>query len=103
MKNDLLTGIIIDEQSELSLFELSQACSSTTEWIVELVEEGILEAEGQDPGRWHFSGVSLTRVHRAMRLHQDLEINLAGVALALELLDEIAELRRQVNRQETGN
>lgn len=103
MKDDTLTGKLLDEQTELSLADFCQACSSTEEWIVDLVEEGILEAEGQDPGRWRFSGVSLIRVHKAMRLHQDLEINLAGVALALELLDEIAELRRQVNRQKADN
>jgi hypothetical protein len=31
----------------------------------------------------------------ALRLERDLEINLAGVALALELLDELQRLRRE--------
>ncbi|HRP35895.1 MAG TPA: chaperone modulator CbpM, partial [Gammaproteobacteria bacterium] len=30
----------------------------------------------------------------AMRLHHDLDVNLPGVALALDLLEEIERLRR---------
>ncbi len=100
MKDSPLTGTILDEQAELSLSDLSYACSSSTEWIIELVDEGIIEPEGQDETQWRFSGVSLTRVQCARRLQQDLNINLAGVALALELLDEITELRSRLNRLE---
>ena len=38
---------------------------------------------------------ALRRTRMALRLERDLEINLAGVALALELLDELQRLRRE--------
>ena len=100
MKTELLTGIVLDEQVELSLSDLCRACSHHAEWIVQLVEEGILEPAGHNPAQWRFSGTSLQKAHIAMRLQRDLEINLAGVALALDLMDEIESLRAIVCRLE---
>jgi chaperone modulatory protein CbpM len=62
------------------------------------VEEGILEPAGHNPAQWRFSGTSLQKAHIAMRLQRDLEINLAGVALALDLMDEIESLQAVVCR-----
>jgi len=98
MATKILSGTLLDEKMYLSLTEISDACSSRTEWVVELVEEGILEPAGTQRDAWRFPGNSLTRAHIAMRLQQDLHINLAGVALALDLLDEIDMLKtRQAN------
>ncbi len=101
MKQKTLTGILLDERTELSLKELSWACSSSTEWVIELVEEGVLEPVGQEQAKWRFSGTSLLKARTAMRLQHDLEINLAGVALALDLIDEIETLRKRLCRIET--
>ena len=96
MPEKTLTGIILDERIELSLHELSRACSVSTERIIELVGEGVLEPVDQNQKHWRFSGLCLQRARTAMRLQRDLEINLAGVALALELMDEIEALRGQL-------
>jgi chaperone modulatory protein CbpM len=101
MKTELLTGIVLDEQAELTLSDLCRACCQHAEWIVQLVEEGILEPAGHNPAQWRFSGTSLQKAHIAMRLQRDLEINLAGVALALDLMDEIESLRSLVCRLES--
>jgi len=98
MKTEWLTGIVLDEQAELTLSDLCRACCQHAEWIVQLVEEGILEPAGHNPAQWRFSGTSLQKAHIAMRLQRDLEINLAGVALALDLMDEIESLRAVVCR-----
>ena len=101
MKTEWLTGIVLDEQAELTLSDLCRACCQHAEWIVQLVEEGILEPAGHNPAQWRFSGTSLQKAHIAMRLQRDLEINLAGVALALDLMDEIESLRSLVCRLES--
>lgn len=101
MKTELLSGIVLDEQAELTLGDLCRACCQHAEWIEQLVNEGILEPAGRDPAQWRFSGTSLQKAHIAMRLQRDLEINLAGVALALELMDEIESLRALVCRMES--
>jgi len=96
----ILSGTLLDEEIELSLNELCRACSSSAEWIIELVEEGVLEPVDSQQIHWHFSGTSLQRAHTAMRLQQDLGLNLAGVALALDLLDEIEFLQTRLNSYE---
>ena len=101
MKQKILTGIILDEQTELSLNDLSRACSSSAEWIIELVAEGTLEPSGHEQAHWRFPGNSLQKARTAMRLQRDLGINLAGVALAIELLDEIEQLQTRLCRFDT--
>ena len=49
-----------------------------------------------DTPEWRFTGDALRRARLALRLERELEINLAGVALALELMEEIEQLRRRV-------
>jgi chaperone modulatory protein CbpM len=100
MTQKTLTGVLLDERTELSLSELSRACSTSTEWVIELVHEGVLEPVGRQPKQWRFSGTSLKRAHAAMRLQTDLKINLAGVALALDLMDEIETMRERLHRFE---
>jgi chaperone modulatory protein CbpM len=100
MDNDIirshLSGIILDEQSTLTLAEVSRACAVHAERIVELVEEGVLAPVGDAPHRWRFTGPHMRRARMALRLHHDLDINLAGVALALQLLDEVEILRARL-------
>lgn len=98
-----LSGILLDEQAELSLQELCHACSSSTEWVIELVDEGVLEPIGHEQAHWRFSGPSLPKARAAMRLQHDLDINLAGVALALDLMEEIDTLRERLCRFETND
>ena len=98
MNEKTLSGILLDEHTELSLSDLRHACSRHAEWVIELVEEGVLEPIGSDYREWRFSAASLQRAHIAMRLQRDLSINLAGIAVALDLLDEVETLRARLSR-----
>lgn len=100
MRQKSVTGMLLDDESEMSLSDLSRACRVNAEWIIALVEEGILEPIGEDAASWRFSAVSLIRVHTVIRLQRDLHINLSGAALALELLDEIDALRTRLSLHE---
>jgi chaperone modulatory protein CbpM len=88
-------GTVIEEDS-LSLGQLCRACSIHADWIISLIEEGIIEPQGEDIRLWRFSGASLVRARSALRLQHDLGINLAGIALALDLMEEIESLRAQI-------
>ncbi len=100
MNQKSLTGVVLDERVEISLVELCDACSASVDWIVELVEEGVLRPGGQEQTRWRFSGACLLKARTATRLHHDLQINIAGVALALDLLAENEAMRRRLQRLE---
>ena len=92
-----VTGIILEEQVELTLAEISRGCAVHAELIIELVDEGVLVPVGRNPIDWRFTGAHLRRAAIALRLQRDLGLNLAGVALALELLDELNTLRARLN------
>jgi len=96
MNQQMHTGVIIDGETELSLNDLCKACSSSAEWIIELVEEGALEPIGYQQTQWRFSGNNLQRARTAMRLQRDLGLNIAGIALALDLLEKIETLESRL-------
>jgi len=85
-------GTVIEEDS-LTLGQLCRACGVHADWIISLVEEGIIEPQGEDIRLWRFSGASLVRARSALRLQRDLGVNLAGIALALDLIEELESLR----------
>ncbi|MDB5842824.1 MAG: transcriptional regulator, MerR family, partial [Polaromonas sp.] len=95
-------ALILEDQTELSLDDLCRACAAQAGRIVELVDEGLLAPAGTAPDEWRFTGVHLHRARVALRLESDLGVNLAGAALALELLDELGDLRERVRRLEAS-
>lgn len=103
MKQKVVCGILLDEQTALSLNDLSLACACSAERIIELVEEGILEPTNFHQTQWQFTGICLTRARTAFRLQRDLGINLAGIGLALDLLEEIEDLKERLYRFEQGD
>ncbi len=105
MTQKILKGSLLDEQTEITLNELCRACSSPAEWVIELVQEGVLEPLGKKPLRnqqtqWRFTATSLQRARTAMHLQRDLGIDRAGVALALDLLDKIEALETRLQLYE---
>lgn len=92
------TGHVIEEDSGFTLLELCQACSVEPDEVQVWVLEGVLDPVGQGPHDWCFSGTALRRARLATRLARDLEVNAAGVALALDLLDEIAMLKLRLQQ-----
>ena len=95
---DIFSGNIVEDEPRLTMRQLCDACAVRAEYIIELVDEGCIEPSGVEKSHWCFSGVSMQRVKKAKRLQQDLGLNLAGVALAIELFDEIERLRARLER-----
>lgn len=96
--NVYLQGTVVEEHHMLTIGELCQACNADVAHVHVWVTEGVLDPVGESPEAWRFVGESLRRARLAQRLSTDLEINPSGVALALDLLDEIAELKAQLRR-----
>ena len=94
-KDQALTGTLLDQSAVLSIQDLSRMCNIDEAHIVEFVEEGVLNVI-EVSSQWHFTGDALRRARLAVRLQRDLELNLAGVALALDLLEELQALRRRL-------
>lgn len=80
----------------LTLAELSHCCGVTAEQILVLVGEGIVTPQGRAQCDWRFDALDLVRARSAIRLQSDLGVNVAGAALAIELIEEAQRLREQV-------
>ena len=95
-KTKALTAVLVDAQA-LSLLDICHAIGTPAETVVEMVEYGVIEpSQGKKPGSWQFSAYTLKRTRVASRLQQDLRINLEGLGLAMDLLEEVQDLRRRV-------
>jgi chaperone modulatory protein CbpM len=95
-EEDSLSGEIFEEYAVLSVDELCRLCAADRSSIVALVEEGVLNVIEFESTEWRFEGTALRRARTALRLQRDLEINLPGVALALQLMEELERLRSQL-------
>jgi chaperone modulatory protein CbpM len=94
---ETLRGQLIGDDTFISVDELCRHCTVEVEQVIIFVQEGIVDP-ADDVGRperadgWQFHISCVRRIRTAVHLQRDLGVNLAGAALALELLDRIAEL-----------
>ena len=91
----VVTGVLIDETASLSVAEMCAECHVSEDILREMMEHGLFNHDVT-----HFKTMlnqrALSRVQSAARLQEDLELNLAGAVLVLELLDKLEQLRNEV-------
>lgn len=88
--------VIIADPNEITLQELCEICSISSDFISHLMEYEIIHPKGREPEEWVFDLAQLQRIKKAVRLQRDLDVNLAGVAVVLDLMEELQELRAEV-------
>lgn len=93
----IVTGVIIEESNALTLEEICRAIQSQKDFILQLIDYQLIQPQGASPDDWRFDSESLKRARLARSFYHDLEVNLPGVALALELLDKIEHLQHQLD------
>jgi len=84
------------KHASLSLEELCEICQTSPDFIEHLIEYEII-LPASLTGEWRFDNEHLQRIRKAQRLQRDLEVNLAGIALVLDLLDELEEMREKAD------
>ena len=89
-----LTGTVLDENTRCSLGQLCRLCGIPAERVLEMIDEGLLCPQRTASEELSFTAIEIKRIQITIRLQRDLRINLPGCALALELLEELEELRR---------
>lgn len=90
----MITGILIDDQDTLTFIEVCEQLNLSQEDLRHLLEHGIVECPSPRREQMLFNHTMLTRIQTAVRLQHDLGVNAPGAALALDLLDELTELRK---------
>ena len=80
---------------QLDMAQFCEATELSDVYVIEIVEHGIVEPSGRTPEDWLFDDQAPLVTKRAVKLHQELELEWEGVALALELLQEVQQLRSE--------
>lgn len=94
MTTTILPCTVLDETTAYSLRQCCALCRVNAQMIHEMIDEGIISPAGNTPQNWCFGAVEIKRIQITIRLQQDLRVNLPGAALALDLLEELAEIQR---------
>ncbi|CAM2799695.1 putative chaperone-modulator protein CbpM [Legionella steigerwaltii] len=98
MKQDnTIIGVLIEETTTISFNEVCQKYRIPKELLLEMVEYGLFSIKTTQTEHLKLNQKDLRKIESAFRLHQDLGINLPGVALALDLLEKIDQLNEELN------
>ncbi|AFJ46234.1 chaperone modulator CbpM [Shimwellia blattae] len=79
-------------------FTVSEFClhsGVTRDDLSEIVGLGVVEPRNPQEPEWLFDDLALLRVRRAQRLRQELELDWPGIAVALELMEEVKRLNKE--------
>ena len=87
-----------DTSYYLTLTEVTQSIHLSEQALITIVEHGIVQPRGRRPADWRFDPPMVTTLRKACRLQRDLELDWAGTALALELLEQVQTLREDNQR-----
>jgi len=101
-RNETLSGALLEEESDVTLAQLCEACAVHAEAVEAMVEEGIVAPVGGGARTWRFTRSTVVRVRTVLRMQRDLRVNLAGAALALELLERIEALSARLRSVDPG-
>lgn len=97
---NILTVDLADSGARYTLREVCERGGCHAELVIKMVSYGIVEpiapAEGTPELQWEFDVSALARLQKALRLQRDLNINLAGLAMSLDLLDEVEIMRKEI-------
>ncbi len=90
--------IVLDDTMTWGMTEICALCRVDNDLVYELISEGVLTPTGASPETWRFNAVAIKRIQVTLRLQTDLRVNLPGAALALDLLEELEELRSRLRQ-----
>ncbi len=100
--HDLMLHPVRSQQ--LSLESLASAADLPADVIRRLISYGAIEPTGTELGCLWFDAGAVRRLRMVRRLRDDLGINLAGIAVALDLVERIEALDYELSqlRRRTG-
>jgi len=87
---------VVTDTVWISAEEICRSTSLSVTTLSELVDLGVLHPRGARPEGWELPISVLPALKTAARLMADLEVNVSGVAVAMELLESRRELERRV-------
>jgi DNA-binding transcriptional MerR regulator len=88
------------QHSLLTLEELAEAAGLHPALVERLVRCGLIEPSPNSGPSALFPASAELRLRRILRLRRDLGVNMAGVAVILEMRDRLEALQRELQRMQ---
>ncbi len=96
-EQDIIKGILMNGNVTLTFVEVCHYCQLPEEVLMDWIAHGLLGDEVRSSvEEAKFNHEMMVRIRTAYRLHNELEVNVQGAILALELLDQIAEMQDEL-------
>jgi len=96
------SAVMVDDQAPLSLHEMACMCEQQIDWVVTLVREGLVFVERDvvitetSPEQWLFASAAAARARQIAHVQRDFDVNLDAAALMVDLMQEVRQLRAQL-------
>ena len=87
------------EDQPLTLEALAERADMHPALVERFIECGLIEPSGREGARLFFAEDAVPRLRMIGRLRDNLGINLAGIAVILDLRDRLCALQRENERQ----
>lgn len=84
------------DRKHIPVSDLCQHYAVKQSFFVQLSEHGLVEVHEVNSVQCILED-NLSRVERILRIHQELNVNLEGVDVVLNLLDRVQEMERELN------
>jgi chaperone modulatory protein CbpM len=88
----------LDEHRVVSLTELVEVSGFTPEELLELAQGGAIPVRERTGATYTFSAQCISVVRTASRLRDELELDMAGLGVALRLLERVRVLEEEISR-----
>lgn len=95
-KQMIITGVLVDEDSTVSFVEICEHYDMTEDMLLDMIEHGLVQQASATPKMIQIHKDTLRRIQSARRLQSDLGVNVPGAVLALELLDQLEQIRQEL-------
>lgn len=93
MKHEMtITAVLVDEQATYTIRELSQRLNISQLLLNDMEKHGLFETKTANK----IDHKAVNRIETACRLLRDLEVNVQGAILAVELMDKIEDLHERL-------
>lgn len=90
----VLSGVIIENETTFTIAEICQECHLPQDFLLQMIDHGMFESKLEENAA--FDLIAIKRIESAFHLHRDLGINVPGIALILELKEELENLRSEL-------
>jgi chaperone modulatory protein CbpM len=85
------------EGQALHIEEMAKLCCVSTQWIHTRIEQDVIDAVIKD-GHYYLTGSSVLRIEQLARIEQTYDADPQLAALVADLVEEVRDLRRQLNQ-----